>query len=377
MVIYICEKCNKKFNKKSNYITHTENKKLPCRPNQDLIHNNPKLIQTNPNLIQNKLNLENLSTDDLNETSEEEDNNEILETLNAIEQGDIKGDHMCNYCGKTFYNGANLNKHLRYNCKVKKEDDENKENIFKLLLEKERLIEKEKNEKYELKNILDEQKNELTDLKKQLIELTKTISALSKKTTVNNINKGIINNITITSEQLSQFGKENLDKIDQKDFIKIKNQYGIGIFRECARLIYNNAPENKTVFVSDVSRKKAMIWDGKNWILSDLEDVLYIIKEKVRDLYNINLDNINDKEIIDDFEKRVQKYFNMLYDEYDEDNKYDKKFMSRVKNLQEKFEDDLIKWLFNIKKDVLENYNTILKYAADKKFLQQSQKDNI
>ncbi len=49
----------------------------------------------------------------------------------------------------------------------------------------------------------------------------------------------------------------------------------------------------------------------------------------------------------------------MLYDEYDEDKKDDKKFIKRVQNMQNKFEHNLIKWLFNIKPEVLKNYNEI------------------
>jgi len=168
---------------------------------------------------------------------------------------------------------------------MKKEDDKNKDNIFKLLLEKEELLKLERAEKEKLNNKVD-------DLQKQLLELTKTIKELSNKTV--NINKGVINNnnITITTEQLSKFGKEDLTRISQKEFLKIRSFQGIGIFKECAKLIYNNKTFNKTVYVADYSRKKAMIWDGNNWILSDLDEVVNIMKEKIRDFYNLNLDKI-------------------------------------------------------------------------------------
>ncbi len=328
MVIYNCPTYNKEFKKKSHIITHTENKKKPCKP---LIQTNPILIQNNQNLIQNNPNL----------------------NANIEENLDEKQDHICDYCGKSFYNGANLNKHLRYNCKVKKEDDANKENIFKLLLEKEELLKLERAEKEKLNNKVD-------DLQKQLIELTKTIKDLSNKT-INNINKGVINNITITSEHLSKFGKEDLSKISDQEFLKIRSCHGIGIFKECAKLIYNNKTVNRTVYVADYSRKKAMIWDGKDWILSDIDEVVDIMKEKIRYFYNLKLGNLEDELILKDFETRIQKYFDMLYDEYDEKKEDNKIFMERAKGLQDKFERDLIKWLFNIKKDVMDNYNNILK----------------
>ncbi len=115
-----------------------------------------------------------------------------------------------------------------------------------------------------------------------------------------------------------------------------------------------------------------MIWDGKDWILSDLVEVIDVMKEKIRDFYNINLDTLEDQRILKDFESRIQKYFEMLYDEYDEDKADDKKFMKRVEGLQDKFEKDLIKWLFNIKKEVMDNYNDVLQsICSDQKLIEQ------
>ncbi len=331
MVIYTCTTCKKDFNRKSNYDYHIENKKNPCRPLTNI--NN---LQQNPNNLQQKL------------TNLQKDDNDIV-VKNEYEQNIEK----CNYCSKTFFNIYSLKRHLDKTCKIKKEDDKNKKNIFELLLEKEKL---------EKENL----KNEMNELKKKLDDLTNTIKELTVKTSVTtntntncNNNIGNITNIIIPSDKLAKFGKEDLSKITQNDFLKITSKQGYGIFMECAKLIYNNDSVNQTVYVADVSRKKAMIWDNNQWVLSDLEDVLYIIKEKIRDLYNINLDTIEDKRIIEDFEKRVQKYFDMLYDEYDEDKKDDKRFIKRVQNMQNKFEHNLIKWLFNIKPEVLKNYNDI------------------
>ncbi len=97
------------------------------------------------------------------------------------------------------------------------------------------------------------------------------------------------------------------------------------------------------------------------------------MKERIRTLYNINLDLIEDEKIIKDFNNRVQKYFDMLYDEYDEERKDDKKFISRVNSLQEKYGNDLMLWLTNIKKDVITNYNNIIQTVyKDNDFVKQS-----
>ncbi len=349
MVNYVCNKCGKEFKQKG-HLTDHQNKKKPCEPNIPNIPNipnNAKNIPNIPNILNNAKNIPNNANNII-------DNNKCL----------------CNYCGKSFSAVYNLNKHIKNSCKIKKEDDKTKQNIFELLLEK------SEKEKELLNNQLELQNNKIIELQNHLIELTKNIKELTEKTNIgksnitnnnnnnntntncnNNINN--ITNIIIPSDKLAKFGKEDLSKITQNDFLKITNKQGYGIFMECAKLIYNNDSVNQTVYVADVSRKKAMIWDNKQWVLSDLEDVLYIIKEKIRDLYNINLDTIEDKKIIEDFEKRVQKYFDMLYDEYDEDKKDDKRFIKRVQNMQNKFEHNLIKWLFNIKPDVLKNYSEI------------------
>ncbi len=209
MVKYTCPTCCKEFNRKSNYDYHMESKKNPCKAITKINQKLPKITKINQN----------------------------------------NDNCVCTYCGVSFVNIYTLKRHIDSRCKVKKEDDDNKKNIFELLLEQ------EKKEKELLNNKVDELQN-------QLLELTKTIKELSSKsaTIINNNNYGNVNNITIPLEKLSKFGKEDLTKISQKEFLKIKNYQGVAIFLETAKLIYNNHSMNKTVYVTDYSRKKAMIW---------------------------------------------------------------------------------------------------------------------
>jgi len=74
MVIYICEKCTKKFNKKSNYQEHL-NKKRPCVLNSNNIPNIP--------IIANDLNIND------------------------------KENNTCDYCGKNFSTTFKLNKQIK------------------------------------------------------------------------------------------------------------------------------------------------------------------------------------------------------------------------------------------------------------------------
>ena len=120
MVVHICLKCKKEFNKKSMYIAHI-NKKFDCTP----INKNSEIfpdVKKNSEIFQEK------------EIFYKEENLEINnENINYI---------YCNLCNKTFSTVFNLNKHCKFNCKVKKLKDEEKENIFKILLAKDEEIKK-------------------------------------------------------------------------------------------------------------------------------------------------------------------------------------------------------------------------------------------
>ena len=46
----------------------------------------------------------------------------------------------CPYCSKNFSSKGTMTRHIKYNCKIKKEKDEERENIFKMLLKKDEQI---------------------------------------------------------------------------------------------------------------------------------------------------------------------------------------------------------------------------------------------
>lgn len=79
--------------------------------------------------------------------------NENFEIKKSIDINDKN--FLCGFCLKFYSSNSNLTKHTKV-CKIKKENDEEKENIFKLLLEKD----KENKEKI---NHLEEQNKLLMD----------------------------------------------------------------------------------------------------------------------------------------------------------------------------------------------------------------------
>lgn len=249
MVNHTCDICGRSFNRKSNYDYHVNNKKIQCKPNNifftNFNQNKPKNQVNNgifPIFYGNFQQFQTIQTIKTIETQQK--------LQNTYDQDD-NSNLFCRHCGKSFVNIYSLNRHLDSRCKVKKLQDEEKENIFKMLLLRDEEL---KLHKDELKR-RDEQIDLLT---KMNLDLNDKINKLIDKVSSKNINNGTINNITqnfIASDQLCKFGSEDISKIDNKLFSNVTNKIGKEIFLECAKNIYNNpnAPENKTMYISDIS----------------------------------------------------------------------------------------------------------------------------
>ena len=67
-----------------------------------------------------------------------------------------KKQNKCRYCNKYFSSNSTMYRHMRLVCKVKKEYDTNKDNIYKTLLELKQKTEKLENENKELKNTVNQ-----------------------------------------------------------------------------------------------------------------------------------------------------------------------------------------------------------------------------
>src|SRR6187551_1375812 len=106
MVTYNCEKCNKIFNHKSDYIRHI-NRKTPCKSDKEDENNELKLnpIESKLNPIESKIN--------------------PIESKNTSNNENTKiKRHLCIYCNSSFSTNSNMSKHIKI-CKTKKRQDEN------------------------------------------------------------------------------------------------------------------------------------------------------------------------------------------------------------------------------------------------------------
>ncbi len=309
MVLYKCLTCLKEFKKKSHYITHTQNKKKPCEPNE------PKINQNLPNLTFIHQNLPNLTN--LNE-------NLTDENINTL--GDNKSNNItCVYCLKAFVNIYTLKRHLEGRCKVKKLDDKKKDEIFNRLLENENKVNNIINNFENLQKVNDNKVNNIINnfenLQKENEKLKQHIKDLEikynndiKKIVNKNINNTVNNNnvnIIVPSDKLVDFGKEDLSKIPYEDIIKSctgSNITGYHILVELIKQIHFNDefPEYQNVYMTDRNREKYMFWKnawqlGDNIIFTELmskpQELLSIYEELIKnDIKNkkLTVKKIND-----------------------------------------------------------------------------------
>ena len=290
MVLYACEKCNKEFNRKSSYNNHL-NKKNPCDKKVNDVTNKLNIIQNNPKkskLIQNDINNDNIKT-------------------------------KCPQCSKIFSTVPNLNKHLKNSCKIKKQNEIEKEQIFKKLLEQDNTI----NEQKKLINsILQQNKNILMQHENTMKEnkrLAAKISKLEKSTkTQNNVinSNNTTNNNTTNIINLVDFGKENLTIVDKAEFIKVLNNRaisGVTITDELVKAIHfnNKYPQLNNVYISDINRNKFMIVQDNKWTLTHVDQIPRVIENAVKYSYNKNeelSEKYKNNKFISDRLKIVDKY---------------------------------------------------------------------
>lgn len=287
---YKCETCSKLFKKKWDYDCH-KNRKNPCKPAAPVNteeHQNDTDIKVNDNM--NNLNI---STDTNTKTSTEYEN-----------------EHKCSYCNKEFTRRWTLYRHINDRCEQKRIVDQEKEEIFKKLL----------NDMVEIKNENKEIKSENKEIKEKNKQLENKILLLERKSKTknnniknNNINSNNTNNITNNNIKIVAYGKEDLTKLTEKEWLQILNRNYRSI-EEFIKILHfdKNKPENHNVYVSNMRSNKIMIHDGQNWNMKDRKielDEMYEDKAQIiLDKFEIYKDKMQ--------QSRVKNY-DKIKDDYD------------------------------------------------------------
>ena len=326
MVLYKCLTCLKEFDRKSSFITHTENKKKPCKTIKiEQYSKNVEIIQNYPILSKDYPKLSNFIQEEI---------------LND-------NPNKCNFCFKNFSNIYNLKKHQNSRCKVKKLDNEKKDEIFNKLLENEEKMNKILNNYEELQKDNNKLKQHIKDLEnKYNNDIKKIVNKNTNNNTINNTNNNITNNLIIPNDKLVNFGKEDLTKIEYEDIIKSctgPSVTGYHVIIELIKLIHFNDkfPENQNVYMTDRNREKYMYYKNK-WLLGD-NNIFKEIMTQPQEL----IGNYED-EIEEDIENKkvTAKKINDILDKY-----YDCK--AGFNEIVEPKVKDLI---YNNKEDVKNNF---------------------
>lgn len=364
MVKRYCPKCNAEFNQKCHFDYHI-NRKFDCSPKNNLsidlndektedlnicrnlqkfaeICENPKNNQKNNEIFIKQ----NLLKSDLSDLTVLNDGN-LCHSINTNNSS-----FSCSYCNKCYSSKYTLSRHLNDSCKIKKESDNEKENIFKLLLDRDKRIDElEKQNK-----ILIEKIDKLIDMK----EHSKPSKITNNNNKIINDNKTITNNLSNTNNiVMVNFGKEDLNIIDKQLFIDRvvkKNINGVLIPDEVLKIIHFNPmyPQLSNIYISDINRDKCMIYDNGEWKLSNIDNIPMIM-DKICLFSNEQIEMLKNKypnnKPLQDRLKTISKYNNMIdndyLDELKDDKNENKDEIKRCENFIKNTQNTIKKTLYN------------------------------
>ena len=238
MVEYKCKKCNKVFNHLGNYNTHIL-RLFPCNESKES-KNSPK----------------------------NNDENTITES-NGLS---------CKYCSKLFSRKDVCTRHEKYNCKNKKNKEEEM-------------------------------------LKQTIINNFQTVNNFN---TINNIQQ----NFNYPDSGINAFGKEDISHLTHNVMKNILKSPDNGI-PQLIRLIHFNpeVPQNQNVRLKNKKEPYLNVFNGQNWELRDKDDTiqdLIISKKEIADDYYDNLLLDQDMEITKKQDKIITALTQKKYETYTE-----------------------------------------------------------
>ena len=303
MVEYKCNKCNKIFGRKSHYDYHI-NRKTPCKKSKE---------ERNQNI--------------LNYT---ESCQKIPEYTDPYQKEVKLGKNQCQYCKKNFTQSSSLNRHIKDRCKIKKQQDNDKENLLEKLVQEM----KKQNENMERQTKqMAEMKEEIIKLKSENKKYVQKISSQNNNICTN-IEKQQNNILMNNNIKLLAFGKEDVSHLADEVCRKILNKGFKSVPTLVEHVHFNkNKPENHNVYISNIQTNYALVYDGIDWKLKERDNVLQQLVDDKTAILSDKFDELLVK--LDD--ATVRKFQRFL------DQKDDDTVISGIKN-------DLKLLLYNNKK---------------------------
>ena len=373
MVKRKCPKCQAEFDKKSTYDYHI-NRKTDCSQNNNNKNNNLNEIHPNPN---NSISNPNYSILNPTKSNKEFHNQQSIKaidiynlenTLNVEKNSNIL---LCGFCSKSYSSKSNLNKHLKV-CRVKKTNDEEKEKIFKFLLEKDKEKDKKIDELEKQNKILMDKIDKLININSKQMKTKTNTNSNNKITNSNNTTNTTNTTNTQNNIMMVNFGKEDLSVIDEKQFIErvIKKPFlsGVKIPDEVLKIIHFNPlyPQMSNIYISDINRDKCMVYEDGEWKLSSVDNIPQIMdKVCVFSAGQINALKTKhpDNKPLQDRLGTIEKYNNMIdpdyVDELRDDLETNKNQITRCEEFQAHTYNTLKKTMYNEGKKLRKNIRQI------------------
>ncbi|VBB17911.1 hypothetical protein YASMINEVIRUS_374 [Yasminevirus sp. GU-2018] len=198
----------------------------------------------------------------------------------------------CKFCRKGFTTETSMYRHMRSSCKIKKEDDVERDKIYEKLIAMEEQVEKVTKENAKMAK-------ENAKIVKENKHLTRMIKSIETAPMVKgdhnnvNINTGTVNNTN--NIILVGYGKEDLSKLDKAEILKaLQNGYYSTVKLTEAVHFNPKYPEYHNVYISNMKDKYAMMHDGKRWTLTMKEDLINQIYEDKKNYIEENLEDFID-----------------------------------------------------------------------------------
>jgi uncharacterized C2H2 Zn-finger protein len=268
MVFYKCDKCNKEFHQKSNYLSHI-NRKKSCITNDNSDNNTY--------------------------------NNIIIESVTNIIN------YKCDKCNKEFNQKCNYLLHINKKnpCNSKDLINENKELLLKV-----KELEQENSIKQNKIILLEEENKRINELYNNLLDKcikNNSNNIITNTNTVNNNNNTNNNTINITLKNFGNVPRKRIalassrragEPLGENDnYTKLTNEEQIKILKSNKQCVSNlikclhindRLPEYKNICIKNLRGKGGYLYEGNKWLHCNFENLLIILfKNKINDLEKI------------------------------------------------------------------------------------------
>ena len=314
MVQYYCKRCGYTTKHKGSFLNHLNRKNI-CAPlledisidemkfmyGFEMTPNEPKLTPNDPKLTHNRKN------------TNEPKMNHIEPKMNPNEPKNIQypktKEYICSYCGNSYSTNSHMRRHEK-TCKIKIEKENEKDNEIKEL----------KKNQEEMKEIVE----------KLLLEKSNTITNNNTNNT-NNTNSNNTNNITNNIININNYGDEDTKYITSDYILKLLKTKPAKVIPELIKYTHFNTehPENQNIKITNKKEPYIKVRKNDKWELQNKEDT-------INDLIDRQQIHLMDEDIEEKIEEKCSNSekvnIERCKDLYNED---DKEYMKRLYNESE------------------------------------------